>query len=336
MALRTTSKWLAVSLYYGEPWEEFLVKAVKPYTDVVRQTGVAERFFFERSWNMGPHIQLWFKGNPYVLTNMLRPNLNEHFEQYFASRPSFVNPPKYPRAFPDKYKWHPNNSVQYSHYHPEQEYSGGQLELNLLEQQFEASSKLVLQSLREKSNRWTYSEMISTAIKIHVGFAYALGMDRGEAGHFFEFLFNNWYRSNSLNDDSERSNTVHSFHKIFNLQRKDTVPYHTALWQLLLDYEKMEDTQYVNWINVNADTSVDLNFALEQGKLPRKATNSPNGNYPKAWHYYESLVKSTNNRLGIFRKNEGYLFYIIAESLRTINQSEQSERERAYQKVGMR
>ena len=314
MALRTTAKWLAVNLYYGEPWEEFLIKAVKPYTDVVRSTGVAERFFFERSWEMGPHIKLWFKGSPFVLAKMLRPNLDEHFQYYFTSRPSFVKTPNYPPSYPSEYKWHPNNSIQYASYHPEKECFGGQLELDLLEDQYEASSKLVLQTLREKSTRWTYSEMISSAVKIHLGFAYALGMDRDEAGYFFKFLFDNWYLANYPNDDEERSKAVNSFHKIFNLQRKDTVPFHTALWELLLNYEQMEDELYVDWINVNANTAVELNFALDQGKLLSKVPTSTMADFPRAWLYYESLVKATNNRLGFLEKMRAICFILFPKA----------------------
>ena len=114
MTLRTTTDWLTVNLYYGKPWEEFLVKAVKPYTEVVTQTGVAERFFFERNWERGPNISLTFKGSPNVFFKILKPNLEEHFLQYFDSRPSSVNPPKYPSGYPSNYKWHPTNSIHYA------------------------------------------------------------------------------------------------------------------------------------------------------------------------------------------------------------------------------
>ena len=88
--------------------EEFLVKAVKPYTDVVLQTGVAESFYFLRSWEKGPNIRLWFKGNPFILAKMLRPNLDEHFLQYFESRPSVIRNPVYPANYPEGFKWYPN------------------------------------------------------------------------------------------------------------------------------------------------------------------------------------------------------------------------------------
>jgi hypothetical protein len=47
MSEKATTKWLTVCLHYNEPWEDFLSIAVKPYIDVVMQTGVAERFYFQ-------------------------------------------------------------------------------------------------------------------------------------------------------------------------------------------------------------------------------------------------------------------------------------------------
>jgi hypothetical protein len=81
MATRATATWLTASLYYNGPWEYFLAKAIKPYVDVVLQTGVAERFFFERRWQESPHACLYFKGNADVLHHILKPNLQEHFQQ---------------------------------------------------------------------------------------------------------------------------------------------------------------------------------------------------------------------------------------------------------------
>jgi len=107
-----TSKWLATHIHYNEPWEEFLVNAVLPYTKTVMQTGIAECFYYERSWKRGPHIRLYIKGNETVVNTLLQPNMVEHFEYHFNQSPSLLTPPSYPDNFPDKYKWLPNNSLQ--------------------------------------------------------------------------------------------------------------------------------------------------------------------------------------------------------------------------------
>ncbi|HHM20599.1 MAG TPA: hypothetical protein ENJ20_01130 [Bacteroidetes bacterium] len=324
MAIRTDAQWLAVNLYYGEPWEGFLIKAVKPYIDVVLTTGVANRFYFERSWEKGPHIRLWFKGNAFILAKMLRPNLDEHFLQYFESRPSYVKKPLYTDNFPDDLKWRPNNSIHYPSANPGDTLFGGQAEANLFEKQYQASSLLVLDSIKEKASAWTYNEMISTAIKIHLGFVYAIGFSLEEAASYFDYITEKWFANSYPNSPSGRDKVLQSFTTISNLQRKDTVPYHSALWQIFKNYEGINDPLFVDWINTNADISLQLNLALAHNKLRPKRKSQQQGNteVPPAWDYYETLIKLTNNRLGIFNKNEGFLFFTMAQSLQSILHSD--------------
>ena len=144
MSVKATTQWLTVSLHYNEPWEELLVKAVKPYIEVVLQTGVAERFFFQRSWERGPHIRLFFKGNSFILENMLKPNIQEHFLQYFESRPSLLAEPNYPADFPQEHRWFPNNSVQFLPGAIELSHFKNLQKLRFCERQLQASSQIIL------------------------------------------------------------------------------------------------------------------------------------------------------------------------------------------------
>lgn len=315
-------------LHYNEPWESFLVKAVKPYIDVVMQTGVAERFFFQRSWERGPHIRLWFKGNPYILESMLKPNLSEHFSQYFESRPSLLVEPYYPEDFPADFKWRPNNSVHFSDYVPELERFGGNLELSLIEKQFQASSEIVLQAIKEKADRWTYNEIIGTAVKLHLSLAYSVGMSISEACDFFKMLFNTWeagHHENSGDDEKKKSSgsAVRSFQKIYDLQRKDIMPYHSALWELFKNYRKVNDPAYIHWFHVNTNLSLELDLALESGKLQARPNAFPGHTFQdkgqeQRWNYCEEFIRMTNNRLGLHNKNEGYLYYSMAQSLHSL------------------
>jgi hypothetical protein len=328
MSYRAASKWLTVCLHYNEPWEEFLIKAVKPYIDVVLQTGVAERFYFQRSWERGPNIRLWFKGSPYVLENMLKPNLEEHFHQYFESRPSFIVEPQYPIGFPAEFRWFPNNSVQYFNYEPELDRFGGRLELLLCEKQFQASSCIVLKTLKEKTGKWTYNEMIGAAIKLHLSLAYAVGMSMEEAQLFFQWMADDWAFKNTKTEvengkSQDKEAALRSFQKIFELQKKDIVPYHAALWELFKNYRKVEDEAFIDWFHINVNTSLELGLALESGKLQvrRVLENTPppcNPDQAALWNFYSEFVFLTSNRLGIHSKNEGYLYYAIGKSLQAI------------------
>lgn len=323
MAKRTTSKWLLVCLHYNEPWEDFLVKAVKPYVDVVMQTGVAETYFFLRSWERGPHIRIWFKGNAYILSDMLKPNLKEHFKQYYESRPSLLVEPRYPTDFPKNFQWYPNNSVQYFEYDPEMDRQGGQLELSLLEKQFQASSELVLGILNRKIGRWTYNEMIGSAIKLHLSLLYSVGMSLNDAATFFRLRSAAWIEKNveaHQQGPATNNNVLRSFQKIFGLQRKDLIPYHSALWELFKNYRASAGEDLVDWFHLNTKLSLEMDLALESGKLLPRPNQFDNHKFSNKmeeyrWNYCEEFISLTNNRLGIHNKNEGYLYFVMAQSL---------------------
>ncbi|MEK7254508.1 MAG: lantibiotic dehydratase C-terminal domain-containing protein [Bacteroidota bacterium] len=332
MSVKTNPIWLTVCLHYNEPWEEFLVKAVKPYADVVLQTGVAESFFFQRSWERGPHVRLWFKGNPVIFDTLLKPNLEEYFQQYFESRPSLLIEPHYPVEFPATSRWMPNNSLRLFEYQPELERYGGQLEMTLCEKQFHASSRMALKIIKEKLHRWTHHEITGAAVKLHLSLAYAAGMSLQEATDFFSLAFENWrwkhVRNAELSGKSSLSGqpdaTLRSFQKIFDLQKSDVVPYHSALWELFKNYRQVEDEDFKNWFQVNANTAIELNLAIESGKLETRPSffqaEFP-GDPEKAalWSHFYNFIHLTNNRLGVHDKNEGFLFYVLAQSLRSVS-----------------
>jgi len=315
---------LQVCLHYNEPWEEFLVKAVKPYVDVVIQTGVAERYFFLRSWERGPHIRLFFKGNPFILESMLKPNLEEHFLHYFESRPSLLVEPKYPHGFPENFQWFPNNSVQYFDYEPALEMQGGELELTLSEKQFQSSSQIVLDTIDKKATRWTYNEMISLAIKLHLSLAYSIGLSIEEAATFFGLLSQNWIEKHGQSGQKKgvngKNSVQNSFEKIFQIQRKDLVPYQSAMWELFKNYRKSAEPEFVEWFHLNTQLSLEFDWALDSKKLSPRMNQFPDYSFvdelqKQRWNYGAELIQQTNNRMGIFNKNEGYLFYILAQSL---------------------
>ncbi|MEM6967336.1 MAG: thiopeptide-type bacteriocin biosynthesis protein, partial [Bacteroidota bacterium] len=136
--------WLSVHLYYNEPWEEFLQKALEPYVNTAVQTGIAQQYFFIRYWENGPHIRLRMKGEEEMINTILKPNLEEHFTHYFESKPSRRTEPQYPPNFSETLKWFLNNSISYNEYQPEVGRFGGKLGIQIAEKQFMISSKVVL------------------------------------------------------------------------------------------------------------------------------------------------------------------------------------------------
>lgn len=322
MAISAT-KWLTTCLHYNEHWEALLTKAVKPYTDVVLQTGVAECFFFERSMERGPHLRLWFKSTEFLLEQMMKPNLLEHFQQYFEAVPSFLLEPKYTASFPEKLKWLPNNSVQFPATQPEIKPGIGKFGTSILEQQYQASSSIVLHSLKDRNGNWTDSGKINTAFKLHLGMIYAFGLTLREASDFTAWAYENWetgYLPKHLNGKlaNEKAVLQATFRANFHHQSKDVHAYHSAIWELLKNYRKAGDPAFVDWIHANTDTHVELSLAIDAGKLQPLPSKLPTSE--PIWSFYADFIQKTNNRLGITGVNEGDLFFALAQSLKLMKQ----------------
>ncbi len=329
MSVRASAQWLTMGLYYNEPWEEFLIKAVKPYVDIVMQTGIAERFYFQRCWERGPHIRLWFKGNPTVLKDILQPNIEEYFTHFFESRPSFRIDPSYPDSFPEVSKWIANNSLYHFSDHLHMSCFSGSLGHSICEKQFQASSEIILKSIQDKKEHWTYDDAISTANKLHLSFAFAIGMDMEEARLFFAQLFDNWKAGNlhhnkicQKNEPAQKEENIIYFQKAYELQKHGLSAFNQALWESLENGLNTGDTLFEDWIQTNINVNIELGLVQEAGKLKLETTElvfdlpfNLSKEKEKSWIIHAQLIHLTNNRLGIMNKDEGYLLFSLMKSL---------------------
>ncbi|MFT4761651.1 MAG: hypothetical protein ACI9XO_002740 [Paraglaciecola sp.] len=336
MSVNQTSKWLTVCLYYNEPWEEFLLQGVKPYVDVVMQAGIADYYYYQRCWERGPHIRLWFKGNAEVLSNILRPNLEEHFRQYFESRPSLRQEPSYPDKFPVNAKWYPNDSIQYVENMFRDYDFGGSVVYFIAQKQFNASSNIVLESLKNKGKRWTYDDAVSTAMKLHLSFAFAIGMDLEEMQFFFERMWQSWEPDSAINalqfnqKTASKDKLLHSFQQAYRLQERDLTAFANALWEALENDRNLGQEAYEDWIHRNINVNIEMGLVQEAGRIGEK-----NGGFQlkiknlateKAplWKLYAEFIHQSNNRVGIRGKDEGYLFYVLKNSLKAVLENEKT------------
>ena len=334
MADKESFKWLAVHLFYNEPWEEFLAKAVKPYVDTLVQTGIAAQFFFIRYWERGPHIRLRIKGEKNIIDNIVQPNIEEHFQVYFESKPTTRTDPSYPRNFPEHYKWYPNNSIQFIPYEREVDRFGGQVGMSLAERQFQLSSETVLRNIKHNESDWSYDEVLGIAIKLHLSFAHTMGLDIEECQSFFEIIFKNWlprafrFYNNKLSEalyKGQETHTIESFKKAFELQQDSLVPFHQVLWDALESDGEFDDKELSKWINAHQELENDFRIALALDQLePRaelyqlKMADSYSAERKLLWAIFSDFIHLTNNRLGISNRDEGYLAYLICESLKQI------------------
>lgn len=330
--MSATHTWLAAYLYYEQPWETFLVQAVKPFVEqVYRHAGVAQ-YFFIRYWERGPHIRLRFKGQEDCLQREVKPALEAYFGRYFAQNPAPRHDPPWTAELPADQRWFPNHSVQFIPYEPELERYGGPASMLIAEKQFECSSRAVL-SLLPNGDNWRYERALGAAIQLHLGLARAMEMDLQEAKLFFSYIAYAWegmaFRPqpdiSKQEAQENRRALLHAFGESFARQKETLTHYHQAMWQAL-DGGNGQPEWLACWLHDMAATGRQLRAAQAKGELllPQIRPN-PDFNvspeHQQLWPLLESYVHMTNNRLGILNRDEAYLGYLIKNSLDNISEN---------------
>ena len=326
-----TKTWLAAHLFYAEPWEEFLIDAVKPFVQSILADKFAEQFFFIRYWERGPHIRLRFYGETKILNSKLKPAIAACFSDYFRKQPSRREEPDWIKKLPREQRWFSNNSVQFIPYEPEIERYGGPVGLQIAEKQFEASSRAVLDILKE-NKPWSYDRALGAAIQLHLAFASGLHMDLTESKAFYSHVFQNWlarsysYHSkmNEVELKSKRDTTLKAFEENFVTQQPTLVPYIKTVWQALEHHVAFQQTWLNRWRNKTSTVYDQLCNSQNQQKLTYPDWLEPNRELkglkkePKLWFILGSCIHMTNNRLGILNRDEAYLGYLIKSCLESI------------------
>lgn len=322
---------LAVYLYYNEPWESFLSEAVFPYIKTTLKTGIATHYFFIRYWEKGPHIRLRFFGEPSMLEEVLQPNLTEHFQTYFDSKPSHRKEPHYTDDVPEHVRWAPNNSIEFVAYQPEWKRYGGPRGLAMAEQHFQSSSQVVLQMISSRAKSWTYEDALGTAIKLHLGFAQAVGMSTREARSFFHFFFYNWLPRSVQRPDPDNAallGNLEAFETAYATQRSSLVPFHRQLWDALQEKQTFDEAAFNRWISANQELHRQFVALQTKGVLeprprtyqynfwPESTAKSPEDR--ERWMHFADYLHMTNNRLGILNRDEGYLGFLMMRCMESL------------------
>ncbi|MES2628478.1 MAG: thiopeptide-type bacteriocin biosynthesis protein [Bacteroidota bacterium] len=322
-------KWLAAYLYYNEPWDQLLVEALRPFANEIMEAGLAEKYFFIRYWEQGPHIRLRFFGDEKTLETQVKPKLDAWFKAWFAANPSQYDLPEAYAHIPAEQNWYPNNSVQWIEYEPETERYGGIHALPVAEDQFRSSTDVVL-TVMDESGEWSYDQALGTAIQLHLAFAKAMGMDRNEAAAFYQWVFRSWLPMALPGTVAEklRPAALEEVIKAFNHQlseQKDVLaPFVNEFWQALQDDEEFDEAWINDWISSQTAVKQQLTALADQQKIEYPMERSPKDNdgpWPweklRFWSIYTSYVHMTNNRLGVQNRDEGYLGFLLANFLKT-------------------
>ena len=174
---------------------------------------------------------------------------------------------------------------------------------------------MVLNLLKKKAENWSQNERLSSAIKLNLGMLYGFSMSIEEAADFANWAFQAWANQHylpALMDSSlDRSS---NFQAVYELQKKDILPYQSAVWELLKNYRKIEKPDFVDWIHINTNANLELSLALDANKL--KAMHTKPEAPSALWPFYADFLQNTNSRLVLLRQTEGYFLYAFAQNLK--------------------
>lgn len=318
--------WLSAHLFYAEPWEEFLIKAVDPFVHEMIESETAEQFFFIRYWERGPHIRLRFKGQKEKIADQLKPAIETYFSNYFSAYPSERLEPVWTSKLAGDQQWFPNNSVRFIDYEPEVERYGGPAGILISERQFELSSRCVLEVIRNEK-LWNYSRALGIAIQLHVAFCHAVNMSLDETIAFFEWLSHGLMPyitgvETDLAAARQKAESIHaSFNERFDKNKNVLVSFCKALWDALQEHTEFEDGSLNDWVRGMELTYREIRHTWEKNRLDIPVGFRPAGGVDvpeerqKLWFIYSSYVHMTNNRLGILNQDEAYVAFLIGTCL---------------------
>lgn len=323
--------WLAVHIYYPPPWEDLLIQSIRPLVDRFQAKEQIQGYFFIRYWERGPHIRFRLMGKDDVLQDIVKPQINECFQNYFRESPSLRIEPSNLAQLSGESSWFPNQSIQYIEYEPELARYGSQAGVDIAEKQFEYSSSAILSSI-EESNNYDYERQLAIGIQMHLSFAYSVGMNISEAIQFFTQVYESFLHFFNQGDkkfpiQSEReefTQIIDSIHESFLEQQKTLVPFHSGFWNALNEKFVFEQEWLNKWIYGMQKIGRKLRYIDENGLVerPGQSINPPVDQYTfdsqNLWFIYSSYLHMTNNRLGIHNRDEAHICYLIKSSLERI------------------
>ena len=315
--------WLAGHLFYNIRQNAILVESVAPLVEYVFSMGWAERFFFVRYMEHGPHFRLRFCGEPAILESRLKPFLIHHLNAYLGRRPS--QRPEEGLMGDRASTWYPNNTLRFLPYEPEVKRYGGPHGMAVAEKVFHHSSRAVLRLLAECPD-WDYERALGAAIQLHLGQAYALDFTLQELQAFAGFIAKGWLSSSFEavdhgKDDPKRKEekVMRAFAEAFEQQKEGLLAFIRSLWQALENKAEFGDVWFMKWLEATRETSRSLNGLYRDRRLQlpwvTPQSGSRHNRFEPLWPILGAYIHMTNNRLGILNRDESFLGYLLGQTL---------------------
>lgn len=313
MEEKSNIDWVSYHVYCFGPLNQFLLEYCEPLIEKLLNRELISCYFFIRYWERGPHIRLRFK--PVVSGSQA--SIQAIIEEFATEISLSIDKNIYSHSeisdglMSDRF-------VLKHNYIPEIDRYGGLLGIELAEQHFYHTSKMVITALKS-INYQSYETILGMAMQLHVGFIYATGMSIGESTTLYKKVFQEWLPlayGESLDRQKENSNVLSSenFDQVFEKQKKMLLERVEHIWHSLISGQTYEQTWYNEWINETKIVCKSLRKLDLQKKLYSSNTSNEEVmdiSYVNVTYVYNSYIHMLNNRLGVNNRDESYIAYIL-------------------------
>lgn len=282
------TKWISAHIYYTE-LDVIIQEALTALADDKEFLSVAEKYFFIRYWERGPHIRLRVLVNEedYYRINLI---IDKHFNKFFKKVPSLNY-----KGNPDFF---PNNSIQYIDYLPEIKRYGGAEGIIIAEEHFYNCSEFILRLLKhhlclEKS--MSLDDKLTSAVKGNLMIIKSMKLSKDGENEFILRLSNNIFWKKKL---------------------EEFIPKDQLTNRLDTEYEKNSEqlkNLYCSVVELDESDKIYFDFYkdLENTKTDNNVSNIT---HVSTQDLYASYLHMFNNRIGLRNHEEYYLYYMIKKT----------------------
>lgn len=330
-AMEDNRFWLSLHIYHEGRADQLLAELLCPVLQAEPIAGAIRQFFFIRYFDQnGPHLRLRIEG-PYErmiqeVEPCLVPALQSILGDYYWLQPA-VSDSFEADEVPEARKI---ETLQYIPYIPETQRFGGRWGLQIAEQQFHASSKAVMDALTADYPEWNYDQAMGTALRLHLALLQGTGWPMSDIIRFLEMLCRQWMPmalsqnspSGTAHQLAKEMETFAYYRQAFALQQNALASYIGTVWTSLLSGQSFADRSFENWRLHSIALHDQLRTTAVQGKLEARPLAFISDAFAGAppdlhtiYHLYADFVHLTNNRLGIANRDEGFIAYILWQSL---------------------
>jgi len=283
--------WLAVHLYAAEPWETLLGHGIQPVVQALHRDGLSESFLFYRSWTGQPHLRLYFESRTEQAHTTLQPRIEHYFRHDFAHRLLST-------SNADRFAYRVDFlTVDF----PAMPMTAAGMQIAVSARYWRLLSQVTL-DLFAQNLPWSAARGLTAALQLHLGFAWALGLDWAATGAFYRAAGIIW----SNNDAYPAPETSHHPLKLNHFagrlheQQHKLDSYCRALWDALQLAAPFDEPWFQHWLCALHSMRHELQPLLVPACDPQR------------WTALVQHVHLINNQLGIVQQDEALLCRLLA------------------------